>query len=65
MKKTVHLDTSFEEAERRDDPTVALCHHFNAFQAVFAACHEAAEKLREGHRNVPFPEGCFPPRLLF
>ena len=38
---------------------------FNAYQAVFAAYHEAAEKFREGQRNALFPEGCFPPRLPF
>ena len=38
---------------------------FNAYQAVFAAYYEAAEKFREGQRNVSFPEGCFPPRLPF
>jgi hypothetical protein len=30
-----------------------------------AQFREAAERLRAGDRNAPFPPGCFPPALLF
>ncbi len=37
----------------------------NAYFLFVAAYRSAAEKLRAGHRDVPFPMGCFPPPLPF
>ena len=37
----------------------------NAYFLFVAAYRGAAEKLRAGNRNVPFPMGCFPPPLPF
>lgn len=36
-----------------------------AYGWFVSAYREAAEKLRQGNRRVPFPEGCFPPRLPY
>jgi hypothetical protein len=37
----------------------------NAYFLFVAAYRSAAEKLRAGHRDAPFPPGCFPPPLPF
>jgi REP element-mobilizing transposase RayT len=37
----------------------------NAYFLFVAAYRSAAEKLRAGHRDPPFPMGCFPPPLPF
>ena len=37
----------------------------NAYFLFVAAYRAAAEKLRAGHRDPPFPMGCFPPPLPF
>ena len=37
----------------------------NAYFLFVAAYRSAAEKLRAGHRDAPFPMGCFPPPLPF
>ena len=37
----------------------------NAYFGFVAAYRNAAEKLRAGNRNQPFPSGCFPPALPF
>jgi REP element-mobilizing transposase RayT len=37
----------------------------NAYFGFVAAYRSAAEKLRAGNRNQPFPMGCFPPALPF
>ena len=37
----------------------------NAYFLFVAAYRSAAEKLRSGHRDAPFPLGCFPPPLPF
>ena len=37
----------------------------NAYFLFVAAYRSAAEKLRAGHRDPPFPNGCFPPPLPF
>jgi hypothetical protein len=37
----------------------------NAYFEFVAAYRSAAEKLRAGNRNQPFPTGCFPPALPF
>ena len=37
----------------------------NAYFLFVAAYRSAAEKLRAGQRDVPFPAGCFPPPLPF
>lgn len=36
-----------------------------AFGWFLMEYREASELLRNGDRNAPFPEGCFPPGLLF
>lgn len=36
-----------------------------AYHWFVAAYREAAERLRAGDRDAPFPEGCFPPSLPF
>ena len=36
-----------------------------AYRLFLAAFLAASAALRSGHRLVPFPEGCFPPRLPF
>ena len=64
-------ETKLEDAERRPAPRVhaasravrqALIDALRQFELAYRA---AAERLREGHRNVTFPEGCFPPGLPF
>ena len=35
------------------------------YYTVVAAFRQAAEQLKTGCRDVPFPEGCFPPSLPF
>jgi hypothetical protein len=37
----------------------------NAYFGFVAAYRNAAEKLRAGQRDAPFPTGCFPPPLPF
>jgi REP element-mobilizing transposase RayT len=37
----------------------------NAYFLFVAAYRSAAEKLKAGHRDPPFPMGCFPPPLPF
>jgi hypothetical protein len=37
----------------------------NAYFLFVAAYRSAAEKLRAGQRDPPFPTGCFPPPLPF
>ena len=37
----------------------------NAYFLFVAAYRNASEKLRAGHRDPPFPTGCFPPPLPF
>jgi hypothetical protein len=37
----------------------------NAYFGFVAAYRSAAEKLRAGQRDAPFPAGCFPPPLPF
>jgi hypothetical protein len=37
----------------------------DAYFGFVAAYRNAAEKLRAGNRNQPFPTGCFPPALPF
>ena len=37
----------------------------DAYAWFVAAFRQAAEKLRQGDRNAPFPSGSFPPALPF
>jgi hypothetical protein len=50
----VHAATRAVRRELRD-----------AYFGFVAAYRSAAEKLRAGNRNQPFPTGCFPPALPF
>jgi REP element-mobilizing transposase RayT len=38
---------------------------WEAYAWFVASYRDAAERLRAGHRDVPFPSGCFPPALPF
>jgi REP element-mobilizing transposase RayT len=38
---------------------------WEAYAWFVASYRDAAERLRAGHRDVPFPPGCFPPALPF
>jgi REP element-mobilizing transposase RayT len=38
---------------------------WEAYAWFVASYREAAERLRAGHHDVPFPSGCFPPALPF
>ncbi len=50
----VHAATRTDRRELRD-----------AYFWFVAAYRAAAEKLRAGQRDAPFPLGCFPPPLPF
>jgi len=38
---------------------------YDAYAWFVAAFRQAAERLRQGDRNAPFPSGSFPPALPF
>lgn len=38
---------------------------YRAYGAFLGEYREATDRLKKGHRNVVFPEGCFPPGLPY
>ncbi len=60
-----------EDLERSPAPLVhassrAVRHEFRSLYSAFVSAYrEAAEKLRRGILDAPFPQGCFPPALPF